>query len=360
MGDADFKAGDLSCFKDIVPALFEYQDRYAERVRAEFVMTEVARITFERLDRALRRKKIVILEGREGIGKSEAAKAWCQMHCGQARFIDLKGITSKTEFFRKICKALGLGSSAARKMSEMKALVEELLGQTKLLLVIDEAHQLLPAGERVTTKPEMIEWIYTITNSGVPVVLLTTSLFMARIHQIEQRIIWNWGQVDRRSEYCPLPQVTPRQDLEAIGRKKLPGASNATIKLLVGHAGASTHQLTAMADVIEDAKELAASAGRQQIAFEDIDQAIKLFRLPSESAKAAARMAAAQRSKPGRKRVCKPQEAAMQGACTDDETFNVASIPPGRRMDLPDVESGETPSEPVPANRRLTGQLLEA
>ena len=44
----------------------------------------------------------------EGRGKTEAVKAWCELHRGEARFVSLKGTTTKTTAFREIAKALGI------------------------------------------------------------------------------------------------------------------------------------------------------------------------------------------------------------------------------------------------------------
>jgi hypothetical protein len=66
---------------------------------------DIGRKVWETLDFALKARLMVVIDGCEGRGKSEAVKAWCRIHRGDARFVDLAGVTSKTTVFRAIAKA---------------------------------------------------------------------------------------------------------------------------------------------------------------------------------------------------------------------------------------------------------------
>jgi hypothetical protein len=270
----DSKTGQLTYFKDIHGALFEFQQTHNERIAKQFVKTEVATIVFDVLNKAGRRNKIFVIEGREGVGKSESAKAFCAMYPGRARFVDLKGMSSHKEVFRAINKALGLSATYTRKQGDLKSRAEDFLRQTGVLLVIDEATQLLPAGERIRVQPEMLNWVYTLTNSGSSIVLITTSLFFARVQKMAQQIAWNMGQVERRVVYRQLPDKPAQSDLEAVARRLLAGASAATIKLLVGYAGSARHPLTVMADVVGEAKDFATAARHESVTVADVEAAI--------------------------------------------------------------------------------------
>ncbi len=230
---------ELPWFKDIIGALFEFKRRFEDQARREFVMTEVGRKTFDTLDVALDQsitKKIVLVEGNSGIGKSTALEAWHQQHLGESRLVSLSGISNKTGVFRAIAKALGLASSYARTATEMQARIEDVLQRSRLVLLIDEAHYLLSSAERVYTVPELVNWINTaLYNHLVPVALITTPQFRARVDRVEKQTTWNAEQLKRRiKRFCQLPAKPRTVDLENVTRKLLPGASEVQLDYIVG------------------------------------------------------------------------------------------------------------------------------
>ena len=87
----EFRDANLSYFRDIVGALVEYKQRYEERVRSGFCHTAISRQIWQQLDFALKSKAMIVIEGPEGRGKTDAITAWCNCHLGEARFISLKG-----------------------------------------------------------------------------------------------------------------------------------------------------------------------------------------------------------------------------------------------------------------------------
>lgn len=107
----DFKEASLIYFRDIVGALLDYKRRREAHVRESFQLTAIGTKIWETLDFALASRGMVVLDGLQGRGKTEAVKAWCEMHLGVARFVSLRGISNKTTAFREIAKALGIASS---------------------------------------------------------------------------------------------------------------------------------------------------------------------------------------------------------------------------------------------------------
>jgi len=104
---------------------------------------------------------MVVLDGLEGRGKSEAVKAWCAWHLGTARFASLNGIASTRSAFREVSKALGTTSSYTRKAPEIQARIEDVLERSRLMLVVDEAHFLFNQSRRMYSRPELVDWIDT-------------------------------------------------------------------------------------------------------------------------------------------------------------------------------------------------------
>jgi DNA transposition AAA+ family ATPase len=338
-------------FRDIIPALFEWQNRCAEKVRSEFVMTEIASQVFETLDMALETGRIVIIQGREGVGKTEALKAWARIHAGEARLISLSGVTNKTTFFRDISKALGLASSYTQKMMDMQARVEDVLQRSKLLLLIDESQYLFSQGKRVYNQPELVNWIYTsLTNAGVGCALVTTDQFNERMRASQDQVAWNAGQFIRRvRKFTKLPDRPRMEDLDSVIRKQWPSLPSAARKLLVGHAAASPRPFPFLADTIDDAGRIARKAGREEITFADVETAVNELRLPSDEAMKQAFDPAASK---------RPRKARFGStASTVQPSFSEPSEPPNaprRRTHFDEIDSSSEDSRATSLDELLS------
>ena len=270
-------------------ALFEFQRQWCDTVPATFVRTEVAKQVFAALDDALALRRIAFIEGNTGVGKTEAAEAWVHAHLGEARLIKLTGAVTKTEFFRQIAASLGLASSYSRTLAEIQPRVQDVLQRGRIALVIDEAHQLLPTGERVYAQPDLVNWCYTACETfKIPIALLTTALFKERTQRISQQIVWNFGNFERRMTYTVLLDKTAKRDLEAIARRHLPELCESALLRLIGYAGLSRYPLSNLITAIERARRIAATNGKDAVGYESIDQAILKYQVPSDTAKAAA------------------------------------------------------------------------
>lgn len=308
---------ELFWFDDIVVALLEYQQHQEAATRADFVLTTIGKMAWETLDFALKAQCMVVIEGWEGRGKSEAVKAWCRCHDGEARFVNLSGVTSKTAFFRAIAKALGIASSYSRTATEMQARIEDVLQRSRLLLVVDEAHFAFPQSQRIYSRPEIVDWIDTaLCNHGVPVALITTPQFINCVQRAEKQVGWNWRQFRRRvKRWVELPKWNTEADLDAVARKILPGISKSGIKLAIAYSKMSFHGLpsrdiSGLGDVATEARILAEAYGRDKVTFEDVERAINEHLLPSDSS-FAARMAGARHRTPKKRLVTQdgPQSA---------------------------------------------------
>jgi hypothetical protein len=281
----------LKWFKDVSSALAELQSRHAQNIRKNLAMTSIGENVFDALDMALEiGRGGIVIEGLEGFSKSHFAKAWCDMHLGEARFSELTGVCSKTSVFRKLAKAYGTACNYNITTTELQARIEEVSEKSRLLLVIDEAHYAMPQGERVYNRPEVIDWIDTaLINAGVPVALVTTPLFTYRLHQAEKQTGWNAGQFNRRFRHVPLPANLPKADFEIVTRKRLPEAGKREVAHIVSYALTSPRHLSAVTDTVDEARVLARRAGRERVTFEDIDAAIQQFRIPSDKAQSSDR-----------------------------------------------------------------------
>ena len=157
LDESDSSAANLVYFRDIVGALVEYLDRRQKQIRGDFQLTAIGRKIWETLDYAQASRNMILLDGLEGRGKSEAVKAWCELHPGQARFVGLKGVTSKTTAFREIAAALGIPYAYTRTGPEMQSRIEDVLNRSKMMLVVDEAHFAFNQTRQMTARPELID-----------------------------------------------------------------------------------------------------------------------------------------------------------------------------------------------------------
>ena len=284
LGDYDFHDANLSYFRDIIGALVEYKRRYEERVKADFCLTAIGRQIWKQLDDALKTKTMIVLDGLEGRGKTEAVRAWCNCHLGVARFISLDGTSTKTTQFREFARALGVGHGYTRKVSEMQAGVKDVLRASHLMPVIDEAHFFFNQGPRMYTRPEMLDWIDTaLCNPPLPVALVTTPQFMKCLERAAGQVDWNYRQFKRRCKrYCRLPAKNTPEDVEAVARHLLPKADRATVKQILAYEALSKRDLSAVGDVVRESKLLAEQEGAAKVTFEHVKRAIHEVLLVSD------------------------------------------------------------------------------
>jgi hypothetical protein len=112
---------------------------------------------------------------------------------------------------------------------------------------------------------------------------------------------WNYRQFRRRCKrYTRLPQKNPPEDIEAVARKLLPGADKPTVKQIMAYEALSKRDLSAVGDVVREAKLLAEQDGASHVAFEHVRRAIHEVLIVSDVpwAEMERRL---QQQKPGRK-----------------------------------------------------------
>ena len=218
-------ANDLEAAENsrLVGLLDKYRLDRISQLSARRVETTLGRQITQWLDQALASRRMVVIEGPPGFGKTNATEAWCNARPGEVRFVTLSGITHRTGFFQRIATALGLATSQ-RKSSELQAKIESFFHRTKLMLVIDESHNLWPAAERVYTSPELIDWVDTaLVNSGVPVALICTDQFAKRKTRVEKQTGWTSEQfIHRAHRYHKLDaEKLTEKDVQAVTRNLL-------------------------------------------------------------------------------------------------------------------------------------------
>jgi hypothetical protein len=287
-------------YVETIDELRKFQDSYEAEILSDFVLTAVAKEVFETLDHALAIGKMVVIEGESGSGKTTAAEAWSAQHQGEARFISLSEITHKTGFFRKLATAIGLAASK-RKGSDMQVRVEDFFRNTKLMLVIDEAHYLWPRLQQRECSPVLVDWINTaLVNHHVPAALICTDQFAKLKARVEERTGWTSEQLEHRvKRYKKLTAAPTKKDLDAVAAKLLCMRWNTSeqkwnttgaaphpdfVRMVVGYALTCKMRLPAVAATVEEARYQARKVGRGHVIATDIRTALLDYQIPSDEA----------------------------------------------------------------------------
>ncbi|MBI1178003.1 AAA family ATPase [bacterium] len=272
-----FRTAAVPYFRDLLGSLLELMHRDCKRAADAHALTSVGQTIWKQLDFCRRTHQMIVIEGREGIGKTEAVNAWCAAHEGEVRRVSLTSTTNQTEFFRELAAAVGVACSYMRKVNEMKPRATDVLRRSGLMLVIDEGHYLLPQTKRVVARPVLLDWLYSgLNNFGVPVALIATPQFSQLAANVEKCTGWNSGQFLRRSKrFVELPPRLGDSDLRIVARALLPGASETLVGVVAAYASLKEHQLDAIKDIVTEAQALAEESGRDTIKSTDLERAMK-------------------------------------------------------------------------------------
>ena len=358
----DFKIARLIYFQDIIGALVEYRARHLKRVKSSFCLTAIGEKVWETLDFALKGKCMVLVNGLPGRGKSEAAKAMCELNSGRARYVSLKGVATKTGMFRAICTALGITYAYGRTAPEMQARIEDVLSRSKIMLVIDEAHFAFNQGQQMTARPELIDWIDTAlcnddTNhrGSVPVALITTPQFLDRLARAKNQVGWNYEQFRRRAgRWVTLPPQNSEADIFAVARSVFPKACEASIKEIVSYALLCHRDLSAVGDVAREVRVMMGTEDLTGATLAQIRHAIDDFLIPSDLAFTVGLASAEAKLPRGKRNEPKPAEA--QGEYEASEEAAAPAAEPAPEPAAAPVD--ESPA--IPAADRVRGQRRRA
>jgi hypothetical protein len=267
-------------------ALRQFQAAQRQRALSGIAQTQISRTTFDTLDYALEQSCLVLLEGNPRIGKSKSAKTWCEANLGRARYMQVPSTSDDAGFFRAIAEAIGTSCATSLKTPQIRDRIERALQTSKLMLVMDEAHYLLPQRNRREGLPGRINWIMTaFVNYDVPVALVCTPQFSKDQRLIEQNTGWSSGQfIGRIGLYEKLPDTLSEDELAAVVRCHLPAADAKSIRALVFIAQSSKGYCARIEHAAKRAAFLAQKSGRTQVTFEDIKAAIETHVAPSDLA----------------------------------------------------------------------------
>ena len=273
-------------FPGLPDSLRELQAEAIAAQRRGLVVTELGRQVWEAMDFALEGRCMVVIDGKARTGKTFAAKSWCELHPGRARYVQVPSSNDDIGFFRAIARALGVSINQNSKAQQLRDRVEDVLQRGGLMVVFDEAHYLWPQSNYRQALPARINWIMTaLVNHQVPVALVTTPQFMRSQMALEKRTHWSGEQFTGRiGHYQRLPDTICDADLEGVARFTLPEGCERSIETLVAYAKLSKKYLAAIETGVRLARAGARKQNRSVVTFDDIRFAIKNSVIPSDAA----------------------------------------------------------------------------
>ena len=319
-------------FPRLVETLREYKAAYVKEKSLATVVTSLGEKVYETLDYTAYGRGLTLMQGEARTGKSFAARAWCDQHPGQARYIEVPPSNDECSFFQAMARGLGLGNFLNYKMGEIRNRVESVLLNGDILLVLDEAQRLWPQKNYRYGFPSRVIWAMAMANAGVPIAMVSTSQFIQTQRALEKNG-WNSAQLTGRIRHFEsLPMDISVEDLMAVGRAVLPEADRAVLKALAIYARNSARYLAAVDSIASRARYIAKRNGREAATTDDVRKAMQESVIPSDS-KLQIALATGKKSKDIRVPASAPEIANSDAA--QDSQLEAPTLRAGTRQARP-------------------------
>ncbi len=208
----------------IVTAIRAYRKLTEQRgsiQRNEFAENDLTKLIFAALNYASANNSITVIEGESRMGKTLGAKEWAaRNNHGLSVFVTAPVVGGISALVRKIAERVGVNRN--RGVNDVADAVYRAFDRNRILIV-DEAHRLLPNDQRVVN-PQKIEFLRDLHDqTGCALALLVTKRFTNALrkgaYQYEQLV----GRIGMPVRLKP---VIKRADLLPIVKQfvKTPGA----------------------------------------------------------------------------------------------------------------------------------------
>jgi hypothetical protein len=324
-------------FTGLMEALCELQKRDAIRAGEQVAETDVSAMIRDGLDFCLARRRWILIEGLSGVGKSHAVKAWCAAHAGEARYVEVPSSNDDKSFFLAIADACGVARGLSNDLQGIKLRVEEVLKESGLFLVLDEAHFLWPQYAGPHGVPSRLQWLKTAFDAGTPIAMVGLPDFSKWQAMYVKKTMYSDEQLERRlNRKIRLPSVQSKEDFMRIAEAHFPEGTRNSWRLLAGCALTSVKkQASAIVEALESAQFRAEQDGRELVTFDDLEAVIREIHMPSEHDYEAAQTLPADATQAA----CTPSARALHAAgsadAEDEEDFDSDSPAEGFRDEMP-------------------------
>ncbi len=202
---------------------------------------------------------LVEIQGLERLGKTISLRHHFLRHMDCAAWIDSPVGRTEIDWLRALAAGFGVGAGGtALKPSQLRPRLEACLGPGKIeLLVLDEAHKLLPRDLR--QRPDRLEDLRSyLDRFGVSVILGTTPQFAQMVSAMVTladtgESFWRPGQHIGRRQAYDLPETLRDEDLAAIASWHAPSLTERMVCELVTWAKTDPGYIGTMVKIIERA-----------------------------------------------------------------------------------------------------------
>ena len=221
-------------FPGFMAAMAKFMNEYAATQFCETADTVLRRRVFEELEFARRSKHVipVVMVADTRHGKTTAGKTYCGAWPGRLGLITVPESGDEREFYGAHADALGMDWTPRTSRADLKARVQYVVAQTRLCLLYDEAHNLVP---RNNSPPRRLEWVRAkVIDRGVPCAFLFTPQNEQETLQGYARRVWyNMEQIfGRMPKPVLLSDLPSREDLMAVARNQYPKFSDRVLGVL--------------------------------------------------------------------------------------------------------------------------------
>ncbi len=263
-------------FEDLLGCLTTLRVKFIAAAQERLADTSVTRKVNETLDFWYSRRRMVLVEGVAGIGRTATARAWCDSRAGLVRYVEIPSSSDDRSFFAAIARQLGIGCGVSFKAQQIKVRIEEMLTTSDLCLALDESQYLWGQAMRPRKTPDRLLWIKTAFDAGTPIALIAHTDFSKWQKHFVERTLWTDEQFERRlNRRVVLPTEHSREDMLKIARAHFPAGDSKSWKLLSAYAlGTEKKQASGIVEALESARFRAAQLGKNEPDFEEIKAAL--------------------------------------------------------------------------------------
>jgi hypothetical protein len=263
-------------FHDLFGALKALRSRFVEAAKTRLADTAVTTEINRTLDFWFSRRRMVLIEGVAGIGRTVTTRAWCDAHAGLVRYVEVPSSSDERSFYASVARELGVARGTSFNGQQIKVRVEEMLATGEIALAFDESQYLWTQAMHPRKTPDRLLWIKSTFDAGTPIALIAHVDFTKWQEHYVKRTLWTDEQFERRlNRRLRLPTEHSRDDMLKIARTHLPQSDARMWKLLAAYAlGTEKKQASAIFEAVESARYRAEQAGRDRVSFADIEAAL--------------------------------------------------------------------------------------
>ena len=261
-------------FFDLMNVIREYQ-RIWIKEKSNVVVTTLGQQVYDTLDYTLDSGLLSLVIGESALGKTFAAKAWCDQHPGQARFVEVPASNDEASFYRAIANALGLGNFLNYKNVQIRERIEVVLKSGDILLVLNQAQRLWPQKNLREAFPGRLLWVVTQADEGVPICMISGPQFFMAQKSCEKTGWYSPELKKKISNIVALPTELSLEDLTNICRVMLQGVDEDILESLAVCAKASTRYLATVEALIKRAVYIAKGKDRSSCISSDFSEALR-------------------------------------------------------------------------------------